>query len=433
MKIKIEHGTILTLDCNNTIFTDGILCIEDKKIISAGSKCVAGFMPDKVIDAKGCLIMPGLVNAHCHSPMTMFRNFAGGLPLQTWLFEKIRPLQQFVTRKEIESCARLAYVEMIKSGTIAFAEMYAWADVLGELTAESGLKALIAGRYGKDLGLAGITDKKMILEHSQKVSETSKGRVKEGLLLHSLYAASEEDVRETAEFAREAGFRLQIHVSETKKEIEESFEKYKMSPVQKLAQLRLFEAPTIAAHCVYLDDEDREILRQYHVNVAHCPVSNLKLGSGIADIHKMLDADINVCIGTDGASSNNNLNLFKEANIAALLAKGIQCNPIVLSSETILRIITENGCKALGLEKSGRLEVGMNADLIMISMKEPHFTPITDPCDALVYAAQASDVVLTMVDGHILMENREIKCMDEEKILADAKIATEVILQNKSS
>lgn len=428
MKIKIEHGMILTLNRDNQIIEDGMIGIDNNKIVFVGSKNKDGFVPDKVIDAKGCIVMPGLVNAHCHSPMTMFRNFAGGLSLQTWMFEKIRPLQQYVTLQELESCAKLAYIEMIKSGTVAFAEMYPWADVLGELTTEAGLKALIAGQYGKDLGLAGISDKKRILEHSQEINEKSKGRVKEGLLLHSLYAASEEAVSETLEFAREFDFRVQIHVSETKNEIDDSYEKYHMTPVKKLEKLGLFKVPTIAAHCVYMEEEDLDILKQYQVNVAHCPVSNLKLGSGIADINRFMEHDINVAIGTDGAASNNNLNLFKEMNVAALLGKGLHCDPTILTSEQMLRAATEHGYQALGIEQSGQLEAGMNADLIMVSTKEPHFTPLTHAYDALIYSAQASDVVLTMVDGNILMENREIKVADEERILAEAKQAAETIL-----
>lgn len=428
MKIIIEHGIILTMNEENQKFYDGFLCIDGKKIVSVGERCPEEFVPDKIINGKGCIVMPGLVNAHCHSPMTMFRNFAGGLPLQTWLFQRIRPLQQYVTQKEIEACAKLAYMEMIKSGTTAFGEMYAWADVLAELTAESGLKALITGKYGKDLGLAGITDKEQIREHSRMLQEQSDGRVREGLMIHSLYAAAEDAVLETAEFAAEEGLPVHIHVSETKTEMEQIYEKYRMSPVQKLAGLSVFDTHTLAAHCVYLDDDDIEILNKHHVNVVHCPVSNLKLGSGIADIHKMTERGVNVCIGTDGASSNNNLNLFKEFNIAALLGKGTHCDPTVLPAEQILRMATENGCRALGIEKSGRLECGWNADLIMVSTREPHFTPLTDPYDALVYSAQAGDVMMTMTDGRILMENRELKGVDEEKILAEAQKAAETIL-----
>ncbi len=428
MNVKIEHGTILTLNEKNDIIEDGVLCIHDEKIVSVGSECMEGFIPDKVIDAKNGIVMPGLVNAHCHSPMTMFRNFAGGLPLQTWMFKKIRPLQQYVTQKDIENCAKLAYMEMIKSGTAAFAEMYAWADILGELTAESGLKALIAGSYGKDQGLAGVTDKKRILEHSQEIREKSAGRVKEGLLLHSLYAVPENVIRETVEFAQEASLQIQIHVSETKTEIEECREKYHMTPVKKLDELGVFSVPVIAAHCVYLEDADIAVLKRHEVSAVHCPVSNLKLGSGIADIYRLMNADVNVCLGTDGAASNNNLNLFKEVNIAALIAKGLHCDPTIVSAESILRIATENGYKALGIEKSGRLEIGMNADIIMLSMKEPHFTPLTDAYDAIVYAAQAGDVVMTMVNGKILMEDRVIKTLDEEKILAEAGETAKKIL-----
>ena len=424
---------ILSLDKENQILKDGVLCIDGDKIVYVGSGSMDGFIPDKVIDAKGCIVMPGLVNAHCHSPMTMFRNFAGGLPLHVWMFERIRPLQQYVTKEDIESCARLAYAEMIKSGTVAFAEMYAWADVLGELTSETGLKALIAGSYGKDQGLAGVTDKHRILEHGQKIREKSRGRVKEGLLLHSLYALPEKTICETVQLALEADMRLQIHVSETKTEINECHEKYQMTPVAKLARLGVFDVPAIAAHCVYLEEEDFEILKQHQVNVAHCPVSNLKLGSGIADIHQIMDSGINVCLGTDGAASNNNLNLFQEANMAALLAKGIRLDPTVLPAETILRIAAENGYQALGIENSGQLEAGKNADLIIVSMDGPHFTPLTDPYDALIYAAQASDVIMTMVDGKILMENRELKTIDEEKVLSDAKQTAQKILSNSSA
>ncbi|PNV60412.1 N-ethylammeline chlorohydrolase [Clostridium sp. chh4-2] len=429
MKIEIKHGTILTLNNKNEIIEDGVLCIDNEKIVSTGRECMVGFIPDKVIDAKGGIIMPGLVNAHCHSPMTMFRNFAGGLPLQTWMFKKIRPLQQYVTQKDIESCAKLAYIEMIKSGTAAFAEMYAWADTLGELTAESGLKALIAGNYGKDQGLAGVIDKKRILEHSEEIEEKSNGKVKEGLLLHSLYAVPEKTICETAEFALEAGLRIQIHVSETKTEIEECQEKYHMTPIKKLDELGVFRVPAIAAHGVYLEEADIEVLKQRNVSVAHCPVSNLKLGSGIADIYKLMNSGVNVCLGTDGAASNNNLNLFKEANIAALIAKGIHCDPTIVSAEEILRIAIENGYKALGIEKSGRIEAGMNADIIILSAKEPHFTPLTEVYDAVVYAGQAGDVVMTMVNGEILMEDRVIKTLDEEKILADAKETAKRILK----
>ena len=432
MKIEIQHGDILTLDDENRIIQDGIVCIDGTKIIYAGTERPKNFIPDKIIHAEGTLVMPGFVNTHCHSPMTMFRNFAGGLPLQKWMFENIRPLQQYVTEEEIRSCAKLAYIEMIKSGTTAFAEMYAWADILGEIALDIGLKALIAGSYGKDQGLAGTTEKSVILEHSKKISERSKGRVEEGLLLHALYSVPEDVIRNTVELAKEYGFRIQIHVSETKKEIEDCYEKYGVSPVEKLAKLGVFDVPAIAAHCVYLTDNDYSILKERHACVSHCPVSNLKLGSGMADISKLDKKGITVCLGTDGVASNNNLNIFKEMNIAALLAKGIHCDPIVIPAEKILRMAVKNGYKALGIENSGCIKAGMNADLIIVSTKEPHFTPITDYYDALVYSGQASDVVLTMVDGNILMENRELANCDEEKILAEAKMASQRILSYRS-
>ena len=434
MRVLFQNAVILTVDQSDTVFEHGALCVEDDTIRFVGKQedVPASFQPDRIIDAKGSILMPGFVNAHCHSPMTMFRNYTSGLPLKQWMYERNRPLQQFVTREDIEACANLAYAEMIKSGTTCFAEMYMWGEALCELTCRSGLRAVVDGPYQPQPDTPLEAQLQRYESYGKQLEQASRGRVREGVGLHSVYGASDEQIAFAAEFARTSGCTLQVHLSETREEGRQIAERFHgATALQVLERAGALEHHVLAAHCIYLTEADLEILKSRPVYPVHCPSSNLYLGSGIADVPGLLKAGIPVCLGTDGAGSNNTLNMVQELHIAALLHKGVHTDAAVVSAREAIRMATINGAKALGLEHiCGSLEVGKRADLIMLRTDRLHMTPLVNAYNAAAYCAQGSDVTFVMVDGRILMENDILTHMDEEALCRAAAEASARVLSH---
>ena len=433
------------------IIKDGFLGVDGAYIDYVGASAPEAAY-DTVKDMGGAILMPALVNAHGHASMTLLRGAGTGLALQEWLNDAIFPVEAKLVPEDIKIGTKAAMLEMLASGTVLFSEMYDLPYADAEVIAEAGMKANIC-RAGLcfDPNFDEETDVRLresaefikvlrgempandeCLKEAGGISDTLLSAVKEGRILpefclHSEYLTTEPYARAAARRAKALGVSVNIHVSETKKEHEECIGRHGLTPIAYLKDCGLLDSPTYAAHCVWVTDEDLEIMREKGTSFVHNPSSNLKLGSGIARVVKALSCGVNVALGTDGTASNNNLNMFEELHIAALLATGSLHDAAAISTEQLMDMATINGALALGRGDTGVLAKGMKADICAVSTAAPHMHPNVDTLGLLCYSAQASDVCMSMCDGKILYENGEYKTLDKEKILFELEKAVEDI------
>lgn len=429
MRILIKNAKILPVDDAMRVIENGWIGIENSTIVfveAVETEAIASFTADRVIDAKGKLAMPGFVNTHSHSPMTILRCYGDDLPLNDWLFGKMIPTEEKFSKEDIYWGGMLGLLEQIKSGVTCVADMYEPSNIMMDMVVENQIRANIAGPH---ITINPEKEYEEYVAHIKKWNNSHDGLIKESAIIHSIYTYSEEKIRTRVAAAKEAGTGIQIHISEAPFEQAQIFEQYQKTPMQMLESWGVFDVPTVAAHCVHLTDGDFGILKKRDISVAHCPSSNLKLASGIADVPRMLASGINVSIGTDGASSNSNLNFVEEMHLTAMIHKGKSMNPLVVNAKEVIKMATVNGAKALGFgNEVGSLEAGKKADLILVDTDKAHLTPLNNPFSAAVYSMQGSDVDTVIVNGKILMENREMTLVDEEKIKYNVnKIAKRLI------
>lgn len=376
----------------------------------------------KVIDGGGNMLTAGFYNAHGHSAMTALRGYADDLPLQKWLFEKIFPAEDKLTSEVVYNASMLAIAEMIAGGTVSFSDMYFFMDETARAVIESGIKANLCRGYTSDESTDMKTDIRFAesRELVKKFNGFDDGRIVVDMCIHGEYTNAERPVRVIAEYAKEYGLGIQLHASETESEHNACVERRGMTPIAWFEKLGVLDVPVSAAHCVWVTSDDITIMKNHGTTAVHNPNSNLKLGSGIMPLKEMLDAGINVCLGTDGAASNNRLDMFREMQTAAILHKGAGHCPDLVSAKQMFEIATYNGAKAQGRADCGCIGVGQRADLLLINCHSVNNLPMYDGYSMLAYSAQSSDVLMTMVDGKILYENGEYKTIDIEKIKAEA-------------
>ena len=425
-KIWIQNTLILTMT-GAPLFTGDIL-IENETIKSIGLVDPRDTEGAYIIDGRRTVAMPGLVNTHTHAAMTLLRSYADDMELMPWLNDKIWPAEAKFVNEYIYWGSALAAVEMIQSGTTTFADMYDSMHEVAKVTEESGLRANLARGcvVFSDPELKNIQKNVRLYEN---FNNTADGRIKVWFAPHAPYTCPPEYVEKIVEAAKSCNAGIHVHLAETLDEQRQIAEGYGKTPTEYLNDLGVFELPTLAAHSVYLNDSDIAILKEHNVGIAHNPSSNLKLASGIANIPKYLQAGLNVGIGTDGCSSNNTLNMFKEMTICSFVQKVNAMDPTVLPAEEILRLATIGGAKALRWDDEiGTLEVGKKADLILVDIDKPHFAPWNNPVSDLVYSAQGSDVKTTIVNGKLLMKDYEVLTLDVERIMAETeRIARNVL------
>ena len=425
-KIWIQNTQILTMT-GAPLFTGDIL-IENETIKSIGLVDPRDTEGAYIIDGRRTVAMPGLVNTHTHAAMTLLRSYADDMELMPWLNDKIWPAEAKFVNEYIDWGSALAAVEMIQSGTTTFADMYDSMHEVAKVTEESGLRANLARGcvVFSDPELKNIQKNVRLYEN---FNNTADGRIKVWFAPHAPYTCPPEYVEKIVEAAKNCNAGIHVHLAETLDEQRQIAEGYGKTPTEYLNDLGVFELPTLAAHSVYLNDSDIAILKEHNVGIAHNPSSNLKLASGIANIPKYLQAGLNVGIGTDGCSSNNTLNMFKEMTICSFVQKVNAMDPTVLPAEEILRLATIGGAKALRWDDEiGTLEVGKKADLILVDIDKPHFAPWNNPVSDLVYSAQGSDVKTTIVNGKLLMKDYEVLTLDVERIMAETeRIARNVL------
>ncbi|MGN0570698.1 MAG: amidohydrolase [Candidatus Fimenecus sp.] len=385
-----------------------------------------------VYDGKNRLLMPALVNAHSHAAMTLLRGYAENLPLQRWLEERVFPFEDKIRDEDAYYSTSLAVAEMIRTGTASFTDMYFFSENVLRAVADSGIKC----NFGRAITSFADGDISEIpsFQESENLIKTyhnaCDGRIKIDMSLHAEYTNRRTIIEQFGESVQAHGLRAHIHLSETEKEHEECKQRHGgLTPAELFAACGVFDVPCTAAHCVWVTEKDREIFKEKGVTVATNPASNLKLGSGVCDVQALLQKGINVALGTDSVASNNNLDMFKEMYLCALLPKGIRRQPNIVSEREVLKIATVNGWRSQGREDSGVIAVGNKADLTVVDLDTVHMCPHNDTVNHLVYAASGEDVVLTMVDGKVLYHDGEYLTLDIEKIKFEVEQRTRRIQQ----
>jgi 5-methylthioadenosine/S-adenosylhomocysteine deaminase len=421
-RILIHHAWIIPMT-EETWIEQGYLVIDGQRITEVGKGDYPGEVHrfDRVIDASGKLAMPGLINTHGHAAMTLLRSYADDLPLMEWLQTRCWPIEDRMTAKDIYWGTQLAVLEMIKTGTTCFTDMYFHMDEVARVAEQSGIRAVLSrGMIGfEPKGAAAIQESRAFIRAWHGKGD---GRITTMVGPHAPYTCPPEYLKTVVQLSEELEVPIQIHLSETAGEVEQCREQTGMTPIALMESLGVFTRPTLAAHCVHVTEEDMDIMAKHDVRVAHNPNSNLKLGSGIAPVSRMLQKGITVGLGTDGAASNNNLDMFEEMRYAALIHKGAGMDPLAVPAFKALEMATKDGARALFLEeKLGTLQPGALADLILLDYEKPYYHPRHNPLAHIVYAGQAGDVTDVIVNGQILMENRTVKTLDEERIYHEVK------------
>ncbi len=403
------------------------IAVENNHIVYVGNKLPESFIADEVIDGHGMLATAGMVNTHGHVSMTLLRSYADDMALMDWLENKIWPIEAKMNAKDIYWGAMLGIAEMLKSGTTSFADMYCFMDDVARAVAETGIRANLSR------GLIGLgPDKDSKLEENTRLVKDwqgyDNGRIRITYGPHAPYTCPVDYLQQVVAAAEQNNAEIQMHLCETQGEVENCIKEHGLTPIALMNKLGMFEQGTIAAHCVYLSEADMDIMAEKHVRVAHNPQSNLKLASGIAPVARMLEKGICVGLGTDGASSNNNLDMLEECRATAMLHKTTTMNPLAIPAAKAWEMATENGAKVLGFEQLGKLIAGQKADIVLWNMHKPYWYPRHNKLSLLVYAASASDADTVLVDGKIVLQNGTMTLFDEEKIYAEASLRAQKLL-----
>jgi len=420
--VLIGSVDIITLDERGTVLTETDLAVSGGKIAVVGN-IPEGFRADKTVDGRGKVAMPGFFNAHTHAPMTLVRGWAEDMPLDRWFNEGIWVAESALEEEDVRWGAYLAAAEMIRSGTVAFADHYFWMDRVAEVVEESGMKALLAWcvfGLGADQEIGGTTLARTA-EFVQRWQGAANGRIRTLLGPHSPYVCSPQFLAEVAETAAKLGVGCHIHASESQQQLDASLTQHGATPIGYLARVGILDLPSIVAHAIYLGAGDAETLAEKGATVVQCPNCHMKLAMGTTRTPDLLAAGVNVALGTDGAASNNNLDMLEEVRLAALSAKHDLRDPEIMAGDLPLRLATQAGAKAMGFPESGVIAVGRPADIVLYDFNRPHLRPRHNLVANLVHSARAGDVSDVMVDGKWLLRGGRLLTLDEERILYEAE------------
>lgn len=399
------------------------ILIEGERISYIGKE-LPSVRADREIECNGNLVLPAFYNAHCHSAMALFRGYGDDLPLQRWLNERIFPAEDRLTGESVYYGSMVAIAEMIRGGVVSFSDMYFFLDDTARAVGESGVKANLSRSivsFDPDLDVYSDGRIRESLEVFDRWHGAFDGRIKIDMSLHAEYTNVEKCCRYVAELAKERKTGIQVHISETLSEHNECIERHGVSPTKFFLQTGVLDVPVTAAHCVYVSDEDIEIMRDKGVTAAHNPVSNLKLGSGVMPYKKLKAAGVNIALGTDGAASNNRLSIIRELQYASLIHKGVERDAAATCARDMIYSATRAGAISQGREDCGEIGVGMRADLILLDLDSINNIPSYSLESSVCYSAQESDVLMTVCDGRILYENGSYNTIDEEHLRFEAK------------
>jgi 5-methylthioadenosine/S-adenosylhomocysteine deaminase len=423
----ITGGLIVSMNPARTIYQDGSIAIKNDSILAVAPRAEieARYKSVKTINARGKLILPGFINGHTHVPMTLFRGLHDDVTLNDWLYKYIFPAEaKNVNEEFVRWGTRLAAAEQIRSGVTTFADMYYFEDAVAEETKAAGMRGVL-GETFIDFPAPDNKTNEAMLSYTEKFLQKWQGDplIHAAPAPHSIYTCSKKTIQDAAALARKYHAPILMHVSEMKKEWDDSEKQSGMSPVQYLESIGILGPNLIAAHCIFVDESDRKLLAQRNVGCIHNPSSNMMIASGVSPVPEMRAAGIAVGLGTDGpAGSNNDLDLMEEIDLAAKLAKITKMDPLALNARSVVEMATIDGARALHLEKEiGSLEPGKKADLILISLDEPNAVPMYDVYAQIAYSLKASDVETVVIGGRIVMRNHKLLTLDEPKILEKAR------------
>jgi 5-methylthioadenosine/S-adenosylhomocysteine deaminase len=430
--LVITNATVVTVDGTRRVLAPGALAIDGTDIVGVDTPAAiaAAFRPRQTIDGSGQIVLPGLINTHGHAPMVLFRGLGSDLNLMDWLEQYIFPAEaKSVTPAFVRTGTQLAALEMIRSGTTTFADMYYFEEEVARAASEAGLRGVLGETIVKFPSPDAKTPEEG-LARTEKFLVQWKGHalITPAVAPHALYTLEAATLKACRALADKHQVPLIVHLAETRAEIDAALTLANATPTRYLAGLGLWGPRTLAAHGVWVSPEDMTVLKAAGVAVSHNPESNMKLASGTAPVVDYLAAGITVGLGTDGAASNNDLDMFEAMRFAAFLQKHARNDPRALPAPSVLDMATRDGATALGLgAQVGSLEVGKRADVIMVDTRGPRQTPMFDPVAHLVYSAHGDDVTTTIVHGKVLMRDRKVLTLNEARVLADARAAAETV------
>jgi 5-methylthioadenosine/S-adenosylhomocysteine deaminase len=434
-----KNAIVLTMDENFNIFNPGAVAVKGDSIIAVGKedKILESYSAAEILDCKDKILMPGLINAHTHVPMTLLRGLADDLRLDVWLMGYMMPVErEFVSPEFVRLGTKLACAESIRSGVTTFVDMYYFESDIAEATAEAGLRAICSQSVLK-FPSPDATYFEESLKSAEDFIQTWKGHplIVPSIAPHAVYTCTDEIWKAATDLAIKYDVPLHTHISETASEVENIRKETGMPVVPYLKKRDIFDAKVIAAHCVHIDEGEMRTLQHAHTGVAHNPSSNLKLASGFANVTRMLELKVNVGIGTDGPASNNDLDMIEEMRLASMVAKAASGNPTALPARQTVEMVTSMGARAIHMDKLvGSIEVGKRADIILLGTKKVHNAPSfqrdsNNIYSQIVYAAKSTDISHVMVNGQWLMRNRELLTLDEQALMAEAQLYAEKIDQ----
>jgi 5-methylthioadenosine/S-adenosylhomocysteine deaminase len=414
-----SNADILTMEKSRPILHGGFVGVKNG-MIAYISEEKPEESAKRTIDCTKKVLMPGLINTHAHTAMCVMRGYADDYPLQQWLYDHVFPVEARLDERAVVAGARLGFAEMLRTGTTSVSDMYYFQPAVAELALNVGIRASLSN------GVIALDPDQFDYENDRSMRETralisdfhgaGSGRIKADVSIHGEYTSAPKNWRYVTELGKKHGLNMHVHLSETRQEHDECVSRCGKTPAQRFAENGVFDLKTIAAHCVWITEDDMELMAKYHVSCAHSPVSNLKLGSGIAPIKRMKEKGVNVSLGTDGCCSNNTHDLFEEIKLSALLSKGTTLDPTAVSAYEALEFATVNGARAQGRENEvGKIARGMEADIILVDLNSPLTRPYYSPDSAVVFSATGERVCLTMVQGKVLYENGEFTTIDIEK------------------
>jgi len=434
----ITNGTVVTMDSGHRIIENGAIAVSHGRIVAVGTTAEiqkAYFAPE-TMDLQGRMVVPGLINGHTHIPMTLFRGLADDLDLQEWLTKYIFPAEaKNVTEDFVRAGTRLGLAEMIRGGTTTYCDMYYFEDAIAEETSKAGVRAVL-GETVIDFPVADNKTNAEAMAYVEKFVKRWQGNelITPAIAPHAPYTVSEEHLKAVRAFSDRTGAPIVTHISETKREVEDSLKAKNASPVDYLDRIGFLNERVIAAHMVWPTAAELETLKRLKVGVVHNPQSNMKLASGVAPVPKMLTAGIRVGLGTDGAASNNDLNMWEEMDTAAKLHKVFSGDPKVLSAEEAFEMATIRGAQALHLDREvGSIEVGKHADLVIIERDDLNQIPLYNVYSDLVYATKAADVITVIINGKTVMRDRKLLTLDESAIKESARLFRDKVAKSLTS
>ena len=432
MSVLFKNAKILATESGSfKVLKNAFLGVSGKCIDYIGTAKPSSSY-DEEIDMYDKLLMPGLVNCHAHSAMNLLKGVGSDLPLQQWLSDAVWPIEDKMRDVDFKAGMDMVILEMLSCGTTSFSDMYFNPMLTQKSVGESGIKAdltrvVMGGDENTDY--MSFTNRLESLEFYRGFDGAYDDRLHVDWCIHGEYTISDNIAENWANEIQKLGGRFHTHLSETRREHDACVAKRGKTPARWYADLGFFNIPSYAAHCVWVTDDDLQILKEKGVTIVHNPTSNMKLGSGFAPIQKALDMGVNVALGTDGSASNNNVNMFEEMHLASIIHNGLSLDPTIMKPESVIKMATVGGARAQGRFDTGSLEVGKKADIIAINLDAPHMVPDYDTLALVTYSAQASDVCMTMVDGKILYRNGEYLTMDRDRIFCQYMKSHEYLSQ----